>query len=301
MILPMVTLANTITLNETNGGNVGDSKVISGTNATGNFGSNTSLDVGLDGGIKYRTFLLFNLPVIQNHSTSIINITNANLSLDAYVLSGGFIYAYNTSSDWVENTITWDNQPSSDILQDTKQMDGSPTIWKYFNITNASITAYADNRNVSIVLIDTAESGIGYYNKFLSKEYQNLLARPQLIIDYTCTATLMTCGGLSPCVNYTQYRNCTDDCDVASMQNNTCYSGNTSTNYCYDNNTLITSNIYIFNGEEYSFLNPENCNYGCDNITMTCKPEKYIVDLYAIGIIVLIIFISIIIIIKVKK
>lgn len=297
----MVTYANTIILNETNGGNVGDSKVISGTNATGNFGSNVSLDVGLDSGIKYRTFVLFNLSVIQAHSTSIINITKANLSLDANSLSGGYIYAYNTSNNWSEYNITWNNQPPSDILQDTTQMDGSPIMWKYFNVINASKTAFENNKNVSIVLIDTAESGLGYYNKFLSKDYSSVSARPQLIIDYTCTATLMSCGGLSPCINYTQYRNCTDDCDVDSMQNNTCYSGNTSKNYCYDNNTLMTENIYIYNGEEYSFSNPENCNYGCDNITMTCRPEKYIIDFYAIGVIVLILIISIIIIIKVKK
>lgn len=196
--------STTITLNESNLGNIGDTLVANGTSADFNYGSATVVSVGCADGIVQRTFIKWNLSLIPIGST----IINANMSLMQQNTPSATvnIQAYNTSlynstgaGPWNEgnlNTasclsmcdltqnITWATQPSLAVLQDIRT---NITVLNriYFNITNASIYAFSHGMNMSILLKSTDElTNLTLRPRFYSKEQSTISQRPQLEITY---------------------------------------------------------------------------------------------------------------------
>lgn len=217
-----IQLDPTITLNESNGGNVGDAEVDSN-HVTYNYGAYQYIHAGFDGGVITRTFILWNLSVVPAGST----ITNANMSLLSWGgTSGGWLLAYNTSlynstgaGPWVEGgagtsggacgtrcdltqNITYNNQPSVGILQDNK----TSTIGArdYFNITNAAIYTYGlANMNMSILIKGNTETGSANNLNFYAKETATVAFRPQLVVTYTTGGDSTPPTFSSPSINTT--------------------------------------------------------------------------------------------------
>jgi hypothetical protein len=197
----------TITLNESNSGNVGDAMVADNvkTYNTGSYVYHYISQAATNSGNR-RTFILWNLSSIPSGST----ITNANMSLYIHGTLGTVPIngvAYNTSlynstgaGPWVEGTlgygdcgtscaltqnITWNNQPSAGTLQSNVSMGSSTSVRIYWNVTNAAISTFANisNKNMSIMIKSALEGGTsgGY---FLESKEQTA-NRPQLVITYT--------------------------------------------------------------------------------------------------------------------
>jgi hypothetical protein len=182
----MLELDPTITLNESNSGNVGDSFTNSSDTSV-NYGSNYSLIVNsYTGGGVARVFLLFNMSVIPSSAT----ITDANLSLYMFVAptNSRTYNAYNTSNSWTESGITQSNQPAQGTLQQGVTVYTPNNAWKSWNVTNAAVASYAQtNQNMSIMIRDNAETATTSRNAtFVSKENTtDTTKRPQLVVTYT--------------------------------------------------------------------------------------------------------------------
>jgi len=203
--------STTITLNESNSGNKGDAQVAQ-VGVDTNYGTTTTMrTIGYSSG-KRRSFLLWNLSSIPAGST----ITNANLSIYLVTAPTGSrqVLAYNTSpynttgnaTLWNEGTrnggscgsgvncnldhnITWNNQPSGITMQDNVSTGISSGVRKYWNVTNAAITAFSIDRNLSIMIrhdneVDTTNN----ISIWVSKEGATASQRPQLIITYETVA-----------------------------------------------------------------------------------------------------------------
>ncbi len=186
----MLELDPTITLNESNSGNVGDS--FTNSSDTGvNYGTLLNLSVrSYTSGDVRRVFLLFNLSVIPSSAT----ITDANLSLYMFVApSNSRTYsAYNTSNSWTETGITQSNQPAADTLQQGVTVTTPASVWKSWNVTNAAVSSYAQtNKNMSIMIRDNTETATtARFALFVSKENTtDTSKRPQLIITYVTPPT----------------------------------------------------------------------------------------------------------------
>ena len=185
----------TITLNETNNGNVGDSYTKSYAPDT-NYGISNSMwvhtgDNSTSNKWNGRTYIMWDLSVVPSGAT----INNANLSLFLATNSlSRNLQAYNTSNGWHEYNITWNNQPSTSVLQSTTASGSAsnPNIWIYWNVTNAVVFQYSQaSKNVSIVIKDSVESDSVWPEEgFFSKEYTT--TRPQLVITYTPANTAPT-------------------------------------------------------------------------------------------------------------
>lgn len=200
--------STTITLNETNGGNIGDSKV----SGVGPFpAEQRNNNYGITTPISAYTanpdyiFIKFNLSSIPAGST----ITNANFSIYEISSTGTTAHTvYNTSlynstgaGPWVEGSlngvacsgtgcdltrnITYKNMPSLGTLQDTNNGISSGSAFLYFNVTNATVTAFAQsgvNQTVSL------QMRIVNVRSLAPKEYATVSSRPQLVITYTAGA-----------------------------------------------------------------------------------------------------------------
>jgi len=198
MCLGICPLQVTTILNESNGGNVGDSYVDQ-SSGNSNYGTATSLYVlAIFGSImNERTFTLWNLSAIPTGS----KITNANLSLYMYsALGSSETYnAYNTTNSWTQTGITWNNAPNytTGVLQQGILTGTTANVWLYWNVTNAAVSQFAQaNQNMSILIRDSSEGNSGgYQGIFYSKEYGTATNRPQLAITYTTSGTTIgNCG-----------------------------------------------------------------------------------------------------------
>jgi hypothetical protein len=189
--------STTITLNESNKGNVGDTYTYNATTSTQGFNYGTHAFFMAGKGVRYG-WILWNLSAIPAGST----ITNANLTLYTQCsFAGGAIGAYNTSTYtvndcgrmWVEGTVDgdnnatcneliWKNQPPAGTLQDIQNPSSSGK-WYGWNVTNAANSAFASNTNMSISLQNNSATD---YGCFYSKEYTtDTTKRPQLVVTYT--------------------------------------------------------------------------------------------------------------------
>lgn len=188
-----ITYASTITLNETNGGLLGDTYTNneSSTAKRTNYGTATSLQNREYLYLNNRwIWMLWNMSVVPAGST----ITSAIMSLyqDSSDLATQYNPAYNTSLEnstgweWTEALTTRNRQPTNiGVLQQNATIT-TTLEWKNWTITNASITAYnnATNQNLSIVIKATNISSTGW-TLYRSKEHANTTTRPQLVITYT--------------------------------------------------------------------------------------------------------------------
>lgn len=319
MLLPMATYAySTQIINQTDTGIISAEwvDIIPNEWSSGKCG-NTGLHVGNN--LFAYSYLKFNKSMIQ--------IPDGNIIKDAYVkvywydISGGgwvnesftgiLTYCYNQT--WVEtadceapnlyNKATFNCTGTANNTFYTSPF-GTP---KWINITATApvINAFLNPsvKNISFMLSnDDSYNGSTRITLMASRDqfpsgYNGAYGlNPQLVLEYDNFSSYTE---WSSCVNYTKSRNYTYGYDVI-QQNATCYSGNTSFNYCYDNDTLITGDMINYDGKEYSITEPTLCPNGCDNITATCRPERYITDFIGIFGIVFILLIAYAVLRKLK-
>lgn len=199
--------ALTITLNESNGGNVGDAYVRN--DATGKIYGNVATMGLIAYSATRKDFILWNLSVIPAGAT----ITNANFSLNmTSAPSASRIYqVFNTSTacvscgggQWYEGQgdgvanrtsaeLTWNNQPAAGTQQSNVSSGTTANVILYWNVTNAVVTTFANttNKNMSLLIKDRdATNATNYYCLFETKENSFVAGRPQLVITYTPAAT----------------------------------------------------------------------------------------------------------------
>lgn len=147
------------------------------------------------GGWDVESYIMFNvIGTIPYGST----ITDAYISLfqgaGTSTPVGGGIWAYNTSINWTETNITWDNNPTIGTLQSTTTTvwDGVGQ-WNNFTVKNALIAALANNASMSILLKENYTGSA--YQSFYSAQYSGTTARPVLYVDYSVTDCISDCGG----------------------------------------------------------------------------------------------------------
>ncbi len=183
--------AATVILNESNSANIGDTYVKSD-QATTNFGTQNTMH--LQGtSPTVRLLLLFNLSAALPISG--INITSAVLNLYATSSVNSNPYTanvYNTTGGWAETGVTWNTQPSADILQNSTLINGVTT-WYAFNITNAASSAYQQKTNLSVLFKHSTEAA-NNDTYFATKEYATAGLRPQLVITYVTSSPLNETG-----------------------------------------------------------------------------------------------------------
>jgi len=134
-----------------------------------------------------RGYLQFDLDSIPPGAV----ITEANLGLCYWGTWGGpsiSIGLYEVTESWVENSITWNNQPTSsgDAIDIQIIPKKETNDFVYWQITNLVKGWYEENiANYGIVLRDTDESSIDDIKCFYSSEnYDRPLIRPKLIITF---------------------------------------------------------------------------------------------------------------------
>jgi hypothetical protein len=196
----IIFLDPTITLNESNKGNVGDTKVYQGGVST-NYGTWSNMSTSPAVNFVERLFILI------NNSYGAIppaaNITSVTLSLYLYYGLGTTrtLWAYNTSLSngsalWNETNIVWNTQPSAGTLQDSQATGTTNGVWITWNITNAFLASWSQTvpNNVSILIKDSNE-GTGTTGPFFStKENATTANRPQVYVVYmipSCAAGLV--------------------------------------------------------------------------------------------------------------
>jgi hypothetical protein len=201
--------STTITLNESNSGNLGDTEVKTQSSPYYNWGASATITIASN--LEADLFFLWNMSVVPAGST----ISNVNMSAYISAASGyttTIDTAYNTSpmnttgtSYWNEGTlsntycgsgpatplypqcnldhnITWQYKPATGTYQDNKTV-GKSTGFQYFNVTNAAITAFANTtyQRMSITL----KTSDALTHVYVSKEGATASQRPQLVITYT--------------------------------------------------------------------------------------------------------------------
>ena len=235
--------STSIILNETNNGNLADTFDNSGLPST-NYGSSGALDIDTFISNNQRSYLIFNLSTIS--ASSIIN-ASLGIYLDSWGSSARYVTAYNTSNNWGELTLNWNNHPSLSSLQDNISVTGINQYW-YWNVTNAVISKYqnATNKNVSIVLKDDVEGNDNnYYFIGRSKEHATTSTRPQMIIFYYT-------GDIIP-PKYSSN----------STNRTTSYAGNPVThNLWWYDETALSGYIFSFNNCTTNFVNDTWINFG---------------------------------------
>ncbi|MFZ2331205.1 MAG: DNRLRE domain-containing protein, partial [Atribacterota bacterium] len=134
-----------------------------------------------------RAYLQFDLSAIPANA----EVIEAKLKLYQYdyFVSGSFsIGVYRVLDNWAESTITWDNQPDSDLTNFGSITISSSTVgkWREWNIRNW-VQGWLDGsfENNGILLKATSETTIEARGYFYSSDYtDDTTKRPKLEIKY---------------------------------------------------------------------------------------------------------------------
>ena len=155
-----------------------DAFVRAGSWANTNFGNSSwadTLRLGYEGSFdKERSFIMFNLSNLSGKQVS-----SLKLSLKySNRLGSPIVQLYNSTTNWNENTLTWNNQPSISNLISTYNI-GTTEDRVEFNINsyNASIVSFA--------LKESSEgTGVQKMVQFVSKDYDTSNADDYLLWPY---------------------------------------------------------------------------------------------------------------------
>jgi len=223
-----------------------------------------------------RIYMLWNLSAIPAGAT----ITNANMSWYSYYADSIPYYVWNTTQNWDESNLTWNNMPSNATIQASGTFSGKNK-WYYFNITNATITAFAQNKNVSIIMTSPETPSVNFYADFRSREYNatDATKTPQLNVSYTTASNTGNCGwtndtavaisGTNYLVNTTKLVNSTVGATIAWCY----YFNDTSNNW----NGTSCSNPFTYNTST-SAPPTDTCTYsGSGDFVIDCS-ENCVVD-----------------------
>jgi len=189
-ILEFGSNSTTITLNESNGGNLGDINVRANTvndcystDATTQTYNNTPFAI--------ITYVKWNLSIVAGKTINEVNFSmnQTDGGTPAIAIYNTSLYLNNSSStQWKEEAtcnIAWMSQPDQDKLQSSVSANGlnKYTVW---NVTEGALTASANatNQNMSLRMINTGGDG-GGAQQWGTKENTVTNARPQLLVVYT--------------------------------------------------------------------------------------------------------------------
>lgn len=153
-----------------------------------------------------------------------------------YVYSSGVTYdvsVHHVYDDaWVEESITWNNQPCGtgldlndssqcNLTEETHITGMTASTWEVFDVDGILINDASSNDKVSFVIKATSEDPIHYtQGRWYSKEYGTTALRPYLNITYTEAASdSCTCPGAGNAweVDMSDYCKLTEACTVASI------------------------------------------------------------------------------------
>ena len=94
---------------------------------------------------------------------------------------------YKVTSDWDEDTIDWDNQPTCSVdAEITSDIITAAITWESWDI-DTLVQAWLDGSitNYGVVLKDTDESSVNTFATFVTSDYMtDPTKRPELVIDY---------------------------------------------------------------------------------------------------------------------
>ena len=151
--------------------------------------NNSSLVVGYLFGVKFRTYLEFDLS--PNPLPAGAVVTNAYLRLyqqGSSPLSGPLsIGVYQVLNSWGENSITWNTQPtSSSEAEDIRTISGSTATWRTYYVHDL-VKGWLDGSisNYGLLLKPINESWNDGYAHFTSSDYtSDTSIHPKLEINY---------------------------------------------------------------------------------------------------------------------
>lgn len=210
-----------ITLQDNESDNLHDSKNLQ-VSPDSNYGTLDSLCIyNVAAGQSQRSYLTFNTTQVPSNATIISSRVSIQWARGAQVVN---VSCYNTSRNWDEASITWNNQPAPETFSDSKlSNDGGRVYWTVTDLVNGSHTN--SFHNISFVVKGAEDGNEGTYACAASKEEDSASHRPILEITYQSAEVLKnglvsTIPGTSPvwtnesnpitfnlsqdeCVNYT--------------------------------------------------------------------------------------------------
>jgi len=150
--------------------------------ATSNFALDGVLKVQSKAGGNSRALVHFLLPVVPDGCTlgsAMLYVYAASAALDRVL---GVIPL---AGDWVEETVTWSNQPAMTGTAITAVSDFEVRRW---DVTSHVQTMYAAGQNHGFLIRDMAENGSGSEQQFVSRE--NAEDGPELLIRFISAVPL---------------------------------------------------------------------------------------------------------------
>ncbi len=132
-----------------------------------------------------RAYIEFDLSSVPENA----RITDTDLMLyhgDTSGTTNFSVGAYKVTESWLENTITWNNQPtSSSNVEYSNNITAGNTEWESWDI-DALVQSWLDGTftNNGVVLKATDESSLDTIAVFRPSDYSNASYRPKLVIDY---------------------------------------------------------------------------------------------------------------------
>jgi hypothetical protein len=181
IFLLSISKADMLILNETNLGNIGDTYIYEALPDYQVWSTSNIMGIQADGGAREYSYILFNQTVIATiPAGSTIDDVILRLYLNSAPSNSRDLSAYNTTDGWLSNTITWNNQPSEDALQDTVATGAIFYVFLELNVIDGFIAVYKNGHDFSLRLRDE-NSGSAYYDLQTKRNTYT----PQLFINYT--------------------------------------------------------------------------------------------------------------------
>ncbi|MEI2678009.1 MAG: DNRLRE domain-containing protein [Burkholderiaceae bacterium] len=237
--------------------------------------------VAQPGGLNInRALMHFNLSTIPSNAT----ITDAKLDLYAYGTIGSYPGHYGSAnnaliervtSNWSENTVTWNTQPTSTSVNQVPLAGTTNATLDYLNINVTSIVQdiIASTSNNGIILKLATEAATNLL-PFCSKDHFNSAKHPKLRVTYSCnfqsvaelqnTISSINCfpNPATNTINFSINTSKSGNGKITiydaqgKLVNETVISNNISTNNYIINTSLFSKGIYnysiLFEGEQKS-------------------------------------------------
>ena len=165
-LIPSTNATETITLEP-----IADATV---SNAT-ELNNNTELKVGRLYGVSWITYIMFDLSNIP--SNAIIESVKLKLKSKTFIPEGNrWVRAINSSTEWIEDEITWDNKPERDRWLDTEWVELLQK-WYVWDCATA-LTTKREKLSIALELL----SGMDGYVIFYARESEY---KPQLEVKHS--------------------------------------------------------------------------------------------------------------------
>lgn len=162
--------------------------------STTNYGSNALLYVGLSGGVYHRNSdLKFDLSALSGITAA--DIVSVTLYLDLVYRNPASYYqppitvSHVANDAWLENTITWANQPAIGSAMYTTPSN-TPLGWVAFDLLalgNSWVAGDLTDGKLSVALSVASSTGTYTPNtdyKFYSRDYADAAYHPYLRVEY---------------------------------------------------------------------------------------------------------------------